>query len=262
MSESIDVLNTAKVSERPANKLASTNVTNELARAINASGSVFRQGVEDGEPPYPDRRFYLVWDSGPGGEADFTNHVYWIREAYVVNPATDAITEPLKLQEIPVTDPKGEGRWLPATNMCERPKNTGGTETAGSHSLPKGTLVFDLETIIDPKGTMRHFFRSECESLFKITGARSKGGFYKANFWTPPASTLVDVGASGSISEANYGTIGDEVHFFNRQEVGLSTHKLTSGTQVVKFVRGVQSILRASDGKPIYEGNLINVKPC
>lgn len=261
MAESTDIHNSARVNERASGKLATTNVTNELARAINTQGAPIRQGVDPRQPPWLDRRFYLVWDQGPNGEPDLTNHVYWIREAYIVNPAADAITEPLKLQEIPVTDPKGEGRWFPATNLSERPKNVGGTEANGSHALPKGTPIFDVESIIDPKGIMRHFFRAGGPIRMKITGNRTRGIVYKANFWGPPATTTFDPNASGAMTAAQLGVQGDEVHFINLAEVGANTHDLGINT----IVWGTPSILRSSvvgDTKPVYEGYAVNSEDC
>lgn len=130
-----------KVAKRDSGKLPTTAVTNELAEAILSLAPEFGGGAFVVPPPGALLEPWLVWDAGPSGEANKTNHQYWLRRAYISNAkASPAVPgDPAKLTESPAVT--SNDNWILATNLAERLPNIGGTETAGPHGLPKGQAV-------------------------------------------------------------------------------------------------------------------------
>lgn len=246
------------VHERPAG-FPTTSVTNELARAVQAMSPLLTEGQRQPQPIGALFDTWLVWDEGPDGEDDTTDHTYWLRRAYVSNEAADppATNDPAELTEVtstlfPLTD------WIRATNLAERPSNfTGAEEVEGPHGLSKGQAVGPVWSETDsndPRVERYVFFATATMARLKIDSDRTKGGVYKAYIWLPPETIAIDFTAAGSLSEANIGVQGAEVHAVNLLEIGQNTHDLTTGTPKAKFAWGVKSLLRSSsDTKPVYE---------
>ena len=124
---------------------------------------------------------WLTWDSGPNGEADYTDARYWLKRAYIINTSSDA-TEATKIKEIDSSSLPAELFWFTATNLSERPANTGGTETAGTHSLAKGTAIYDLRAEIDsgdPPVRRWVFSQEMLKARLLVDAAATMGGVYK-----------------------------------------------------------------------------------
>lgn len=137
------------VNERPAGKFPTTGVTNELARAVQAMAPVLRGGplTPNGADLFD---VWLVWDSGPNGEANKTDNTYWLRRAYVYNPAANPPDPTARAQLKEVTSTlKPLPDWIVATNLSERPPAVGGSDSAGTHGLAKGTAIGPVLSLHD-----------------------------------------------------------------------------------------------------------------
>ena len=95
--------------------------------------------------------------------------------------------------------------------------------------------------------------------LVKVLGAASGGGKYEGRIVLPRSSAV----ATGNLTEDDFGQIGgdDDSLVLNAQEVGKSTHDLTSVTPVSKihlgFVCGV-----TDDGKSFVAINADDWEDC
>ena len=160
------------VNERPAGKIPTTGVTNELARAVRALSPVLQHGQHIQPTHGPAFEIWLVWDAGPNGEANKTNHQYWLRRAYLSNPKGDPYTDPPDLKERPMPEvvPDFPDDWILATNLAERPANVGGTEADGTHGLAKGQAVGPvwIESVALEPAVTRYVFNNGSSAVLPL----------------------------------------------------------------------------------------------
>jgi hypothetical protein len=228
------------VREREGGKIPTTAVTNELARAIMASQPVL--GTGNNQPGYRSGEPFigLIWDEGPDSEADFTDHRYWVRRAFVDNVTSGGVESKVRFQEAPnvIDEFGGSGSgamsspdWFAATNLAERPRATGGTEsTNGSHHHRKGMAVI-CWPVLDQDGAVMYVFDNSPKMfMVKITGAITSSGDDYGRYTGKIIKSAPDLASSGPLVEADLGEIpgGDDCVVWLLSDVGQSAHGLTT----------------------------------
>jgi hypothetical protein len=204
-----------------------------------------------------DRRFDLIigktTNTGPNGEADGTNEVYWVTPQYIL-PAS-AVDDPLTFNdEFPIQ--AGEGDTLPdtiaVTNLPEW--------LDGTHNLPVGTPVMVLpvyERTAKPK--IRYVMSaggggtsSGNLTTIILTGTWPGNALYQCN---PVSSLLLTVPTTIADVDESYFTpanavTGTNYVAINLAEVGLTEGHLldTDGTNPRMFL--AQSLGEQSTGGP------------
>jgi hypothetical protein len=172
-----------------AGKIATTNITNRIVAAVNGLNA--EGGAGDGR----DRRIQpitaLIWDAGPGGEADWVDDRYWFRRARSYNPDSDGLRSSLKLREIGYDATTAQPYdWAVATNSTE--------VLFGSHKLPKGTPV-TIWPIPNADGTTLFYFEhSPDDGRFAVIqccgprGCITDPDFQNERYWFKWAEILTD----------------------------------------------------------------------
>jgi hypothetical protein len=94
----------------------------------------------------------------------------------------------------------------------------------------------------------------------KVTSAASGGGKYNGRIWPLPTTAIA---ATGNLAATELGTDpgSDNALILNNQEVGKSTHDLTTATVVVQFFNGI-IIGATSDGITVVEIDGIDWENC
>jgi hypothetical protein len=119
---------------RDPNKLATTNMHNELAQALNALQPQFVTGQQ--RPARGSAFTFLarITDKGPNGEKDYTDERYWVKPAYIRGSTV------ANAGILPDDDPSLLGvSAITAINIAEF--SLTGTPGVASHVLPNFTMV-------------------------------------------------------------------------------------------------------------------------
>lgn len=124
------------VRQRAPNKLATTNITNELAATIEQLGQIYIHGGDPRRHPWPDDLFWMVVTAGPDSEADYTDERYWLQLAYMSNPDGDPETSAATFDLFPLGDTPKPGMIITATNLSEVIGHT--------HTLPVNFPIMDV----------------------------------------------------------------------------------------------------------------------
>lgn len=153
---------------RPAGKIPTTAVTNELATAINIIEPRVVGAPHRGSAKFP--VVGIVWDTGPASEANYTDQRYWVRLAVVSGSDSDGIAT------IAAIDSTDTEYWFTAENLAERSPvtDTTGNATAGTHTLAKGTQVH-LWLSEDTDGTARWQFSLNVPGFFPVKVSQTGG---------------------------------------------------------------------------------------
>jgi hypothetical protein len=263
------------VSERPAGKIPSTNVTNELARAVQAMAP----SIAGGQIPLDSRLDYfwaVVVDEGPDNpnngdspEADYTDERYWVRRSFI--DGIDSLTDDPATPRTHITtsyenDEDNQPVLLTASNIAEMylDVEAGGIEAyqSGTHLLPVGTRVFVFYAVDaggDPQN-IRYFFVRPVQPRVLIAANATCGGVYQAKFvkgatddFDPEASTF-DTSDIGAVADAF------DCYAVNLAEKGLTTHYLTAGTPTV--FTGTLRSRKSEDDYHVVILNGMNYAPC
>jgi hypothetical protein len=207
------------VSESPANKLATTNITNAIVRALpdlrqspHLSAPIRRAGWTDvrafwgvivDKGPQKTGDSATNTDGTPAYEDDYPDERYWVRPAFI-DPRDAITTDPADpttyiTTSFPDDDPDDAANpqgIVTATNRAELmlDKETGNLDERepGTHLLPVGkhVLVFEsTDTGVSPDGdgeatepNSRFHFYHAVQYRFLIIGDAEKPGTYKFNF--------------------------------------------------------------------------------
>jgi hypothetical protein len=157
-----------KIARRPKG-VPTTNVTNELADALNNTGPGRGWSVDPQGQVWTFSFLALIWDAGPNGEGDYSDSRYWVKPQLA---ASADYTDEIALDD--------DGGLLPetivtATNLAEANKGFAGKK----HLLAKNSLVrafFDA----DPDGLAHYSFecnpaRTVCVTLTQTGGSDGTG---------------------------------------------------------------------------------------
>lgn len=151
-----EIVKHAAVREREPNKLATTNTTNELVRAIGQLGQSPSVGRKHPQQPIDKNDLWVVVTAGPNGESDYADERYWVRRVYISN-ADDDYTSQLATTQVTLGGPptlQQSGMWVTATNLAELLGHT--------HSLSEGFVFLDMRFINDKSSPLqgRYVFQS------------------------------------------------------------------------------------------------------
>jgi hypothetical protein len=212
------VIKTVTVTESPANKLATTNITNPIVRALadlrqspNLPAPIRRAGWTDvrafwgvvvDKGPQKTGDGATNSDGSPAYEEDYPDERYWVRPAFI-DPKDAITTDPADPTTYITTsfpdddpdDPNPQG-IIVATNRAELmlDKETGNLDERepGTHLVPVGkhVLVFEsIDTGVSADGEQagtepnsRFHFYHAVQYRFEIIGNADKPGVYKFNF--------------------------------------------------------------------------------
>lgn len=98
-------------------------------------------------------------------------------------------------------------------------------------------------------------------ALVTVSAAASGGGKYTGFIWKTPTAKVLS--RSGTLSLTEIGQTGDAIVIVNLDEVGKTTHDLTSGTATVTKFIGFRLVgVFSDDGKPVYVINGIDWEDC
>jgi hypothetical protein len=114
----------------------------------------------------------LVQSAGPNGEADYTDHRYWIRRAYLSNAAANPNTAaPQAVTYTPLDSTDQWYIWVTVTNNAEA--------LDSSHNLDVGTRVLVWEEA-DAVGQTKYYTFASAGGigLYRITGVDTALGYY------------------------------------------------------------------------------------
>lgn len=264
------------IAERPNGKIPTTNVTNELARALQAVSPVIHGG-QVVTPWAPREVFGVITVAGPRGASqnpDYTDERYWVRLSHIDGTDSETSEQATGITHITTSydaDEYSTDAPLPpiitATNLAELnlDKEESGIAAyeSGTHLLPKGKHVV-VRCAIDlaEQPNARYYFYHMPQIRVMVSVNADGGGKYIGNF--VKETVAVAPTAEGNVALADFGTLGPECYIFNAAEKGMSTHALTDPSAAVSGLvfPGYLLSRKAEDGRPVVGINGHAVEIC